>query len=112
MDEPAAKTGDRSLLHMKRTSRAPAVNEVTIFDKLIQSADHAFSPKAARYIIALGFSPEQETRMRELLAKAQQGILTVAEDAEMQSYERVGHLLGIWKSKARKLLKRARSRSR
>lgn len=50
--------------------------------------------------------------MRELLAKAQQGILTAAEDAEMQSYERVGHLLSIWKSKARKSLKRARGRSR
>jgi phage gp29-like protein len=43
--------------------------------------------------------------MRELLAKAKKGTLTANEEVEMDNYERVGHMLSLMKSKARRSLK-------
>ncbi len=43
--------------------------------------------------------------MRELLAKAKEGTLTANEEVEMDNYERVGHMLSLMKSKARRSLK-------
>ena len=40
--------------------------------------------------------------MHELAEKARAGTLTVEEHVEMDNYERVGHLLSLMKSKARK----------
>jgi len=89
-----------------------AENEVTIFARLIESAREPLAPPAARYILALEFQPEERERMHELALKAQDGTLTAAEQVEIDAYERVGTLLSIWKSKARKTLKHVRRRSR
>jgi hypothetical protein len=43
--------------------------------------------------------------MRQLSAKAQEGTLTPSEQAEINNYERVGHILSLMKSKARRSLK-------
>jgi hypothetical protein len=43
--------------------------------------------------------------MHELAAKAREGTLTPAEQAEINNYERVGYLLGVLHSKARRSLK-------
>jgi len=40
-----------------------------------------------------------------LLAKAKEGTLTANEEVEMDNYERVGHMLSLMKSKARRSLK-------
>ena len=45
--------------------------------------------------------------MRQLSLKAQEGTLTAPEQAEVESYRRVGYWLGILWSKARLSLKRA-----
>jgi hypothetical protein len=42
--------------------------------------------------------------MRELSAKARDGTLTPAERDEVNNYERVGHLVNILQSKARRSL--------
>lgn len=42
--------------------------------------------------------------MDELSEKAQQGALTAAERVELDSYVRVGNLLGLMQSKARRRL--------
>jgi hypothetical protein len=47
--------------------------------------------------------------MHELAAKAREGTLTPAEQHEAESYERIGHLVALWRSKARKSLKTASS---
>src|SRR5438105_880863 len=83
-------------------------NEVTIFGRLIDSGEGAFPPQAAWYILALNFRPEERTRMHELALKAQEGTLDPQEQVEIESYELVGHLLSIWKSKARQALKHSR----
>ncbi|HEV8062325.1 MAG TPA: hypothetical protein VGP68_20770 [Gemmataceae bacterium] len=87
-------------------------NEVTIFGRLIESGGKALSPQAARYILAIKFQPEERTRMHELAIKAQEGTLSPAEEIEIDSYERVGTLLSIWKTKARKALKQTNRNSR
>jgi hypothetical protein len=43
--------------------------------------------------------------MRELSAKAREGTLSAAEQMEINNYERVGHVLSLMKSKARRSLK-------
>jgi hypothetical protein len=60
---------------------------------------------AARAILALDFNPADKERMRELSAKAREGTLTAEEQVAISNYERVGHLLGIMQSKARRSLK-------
>lgn len=49
--------------------------------------------------------------MRALAAKAREGLLTPEEEIEIDSFERVGHLLSTLKSKARKVLKKTRRHS-
>jgi uncharacterized protein YnzC (UPF0291/DUF896 family) len=60
---------------------------------------------AAKAILELDFKQVDKDRMRELLAKAKKGALSTHEKAEIDSYERVGHLLSQMKSKVRRTLK-------
>ena len=85
---------------------AMANNDVTIFGRLVGSSDAALTRSAARYLLALDFRPQDRQRMHELARKAQEGTLTPEEEIEIDSYERVGHLLSIWKSKARRALRK------
>ena len=79
--------------------------EVAIFTRLFQPENADLSPEAARSFLALEFTEEDRQRMHALTLKAQEGILSEAERAEMESYSFVGNVLGILKSKARQSLK-------
>lgn len=80
-------------------------SEAAILDRIIQPGKPTFSPAAAGDILALDFDQADKERMRELLAKAQEGTLTPDEQAAMNNYELVGHLINILQSKARRSLK-------
>jgi hypothetical protein len=80
-------------------------SEVAIFGRVLQPDQPTLPAAAARAILALGFAPADQERMQELSAKAQQGKLTAAEQEEIDNYERVGHILSLMKSKARRSLK-------
>jgi hypothetical protein len=67
------------------------------------------SPEVARHILEIDFAPKDRDRMNELAAKARKGTLTPAEDEELTGYIHVGHLLGIFQSKARQALKNQRN---
>jgi hypothetical protein len=58
-----------------------------------------------RAILELDFKKADKDRMRALLAKAKKGTLTAKEKVEIDKYERVGHMLSLMKSKARRSLK-------
>lgn len=60
--------------------------------------------KTARDILAIDFDQTDKDRMRVLSAKARAGTLSAEEDAEAGKYERLGHLLNIMQSKARRSL--------
>lgn len=82
-------------------------SEAAIVSRLIKPDRGDFSPEAARELLGLQFGEEDQARMRELSLKAQEGTLTVSEQAEVENYRRVGYWLGILWSKARLSLKRA-----
>ena len=74
----------------------------------IGKPDHSdFSPNAAREILSIQLSAEDQRHMRELSLKAQEGTLTPTEQDEVESYRRVGYWLGILWSRARLSLKHA-----
>ena len=70
----------------------------------------ALTAPVARHVLKLGFSPDDKSRMRELAERNREGTLTDAEREELDDFVKVGDLLAILQSKARKLLKRTPSR--
>ena len=76
---------------------------------LRQHADidpESLSPGTARKLLELSFSRPQQERVALLSEKAQEGTLTPAEQEELDEYIRVGTLLSILQSKARRTLRR------
>jgi hypothetical protein len=82
-------------------------SEVAILGRVLEPEKPTLTPEAARAILDLGFTQADKDRMRQLSAKAREGALTIDEQSEINNYERVGHLLNMMKSKARRSLKQA-----
>jgi hypothetical protein len=80
-------------------------SESAILGRVFEPDRAGLSAAAARAILALGFSREDQDRMRHLLAKAKEETLSSEEQAEINNYERVGHIISMMKSKARQSLK-------
>jgi hypothetical protein len=78
-----------------------ATNEVAILGRVFEADEPSFSPEVARCILEFRFREEDRKRMHELSAKAREGSLTPDEQAEIESYEKAGHILSLMKSKAR-----------
>jgi hypothetical protein len=81
-------------------------HEAAILTRLGGLDAPALPVAAAEAILTLAFSPADQDRMHELAAKARAGTLTADEQAEVEAYSRVGSLLGVLKSRARRALKR------
>jgi hypothetical protein len=79
-------------------------SDVAVLSRLIEPERGSLPTEVARYILGLDFRQTDHDRMHALAAKAREGTLTPLEQDEMESYERVGHLLALLKSKARKSL--------
>jgi hypothetical protein len=90
---------------MKTASLAPKT-EAEIWLRILHP-DEDLPPRVARAILGLSFPKTDIGRMHELSAKARAGTLTPEEDAEMDSFERVGSILSTLKSKARQVLRRS-----
>ena len=80
-------------------------SEAAILSRLIEPAAESLPPEVARYLLSLEFSRLDHDRMQLLAARAREGTLTPAERDETERYERIGHLVALLKSKARKSLK-------
>ena len=80
-------------------------SEVAIFSRILEPDQATLSAAAAGFILELGFSHVDKDRMRHLSAKAREGTLSPDEQDEINNYERVGHILSLMKSKARRSLK-------
>lgn len=80
--------------------------EAAILGRIAGSDQLPWSAATAKGILTLEFDPSDRDRMHGLAAKARQGELTPDEQADVEAYSRVGSLLGILKSKARRSLKR------
>jgi hypothetical protein len=86
-------------------------NDLAIMDRVVAPDQPDLSPDVARGFLRLSFRDEDRRRMNELAEKAGLGTVTSEEQAELDSYERVGHLLSVLKSKARRSLHDAKPRS-
>jgi hypothetical protein len=63
----------------------------------------------ASYVLTLGFTEEDQARMKDLAERNQDGALSPEEEEELRNYVRAGHLLALLHSKARQALKRSRA---
>jgi hypothetical protein len=81
--------------------------ENAIWGRLIGPEKPKLCPETARFVLDLEFPEEDKARMHELAAKARAGTLNAEEQQEIETYSRVGSILGIMKSKARMTLKKA-----
>jgi hypothetical protein len=80
-------------------------SEAAIFGRILEPSKATLSAAAARANLDLAFSQADQDRMRQLSAKAREGTLSPDEQTEINNYERVGHILSLMKSKARRSLK-------
>ncbi len=80
-------------------------SEAAIFSRVLEPEKPMLSDDAARSILALDFAPADRERMNALAAKARAGALSPAEDEELENFLRVGDLLAIMQSKARRTLR-------
>lgn len=83
--------------------------ESAIFERVLLRNDIQLPAEAARYFLSMGFNDDDRKRMRELAAKARSGSLTEAEEAEIDGFEHVGHVLAILQSRARRALREKNS---
>jgi hypothetical protein len=81
------------------------MSEVAILSRILEPGKPTLARAVARAILALDLSPADKERMHQLSAKARDGSLTPDEQAAINNFERVGHLLNIMQSKARRSLK-------
>ena len=82
-----------------------STSETAILSRILEPDKPNLSSAAARAILEFDFSQPDKERMHQLSAKAQEGTLSRKEQVELDNFERVGHLLNIMQSKARRSLK-------
>jgi hypothetical protein len=78
--------------------------EVDILSRVVAPDRATFTPELAEVILAMELDPADRDRLRLLSRKVQEGDLTAAEQAELESYRRVGYFLDLIRSKARRSL--------
>ncbi len=81
--------------------------EGDIWNRVLEPGNGTISQASAKEILALDFPKADKARMHELAAKARAGTLSRTDEMEIDIYGRVGSVLSIWKSKARKSLKKS-----
>jgi hypothetical protein len=82
-------------------------SEMAILRRIVDPEQPFLSAEAARVLLRLDFNADDRTRMNQLAAKNRSGKLTPSEEQELNSYIRVGQMLGILQSKARRSLRAA-----
>jgi len=76
-------------------------NMFSILQRLIDPEQGNLSPAAAEAVLQIRFADSDQSRVSELAAKSNEGLLTPAEAEEYDGYIAAADLLSLWKSKAR-----------
>jgi hypothetical protein len=79
-------------------------SEITIFARLLENGSGRLTEDLAHYFLHIGFNERDKARMHELAVRNQEDALTPAEREELIAFGKVGDLLSILKSKARRTL--------
>ena len=75
--------------------------------EVLSRLEVTLTPEGARDLLNIRFSERDQIRMMELLDKGNRGVRTPEETAEANEFERVGHLISMLKSTARRTLKQS-----
>jgi hypothetical protein len=78
--------------------------EAAILERLLEPGEATLSLDAARYVLALTFPPRDRERIDTLESKAQAGVLTPADQAELENYRHICQVLARVQQKARAAL--------
>lgn len=89
-------------------STMPETSEMAILRRIVDPGQPFLSAEAAQAILRLDFHADDLMRMNQLAQKNRAGQLTAPEEQELNGYIRVGQILGILQSKARRSLSVAR----
>lgn len=81
-----------------------------IFARLWEGATGTLSIPVARHVLKLEFGADDKARIQLLLARNREGSITDAERDELDNFVRIGDLMAILQSKARRLLKQTAAR--
>lgn len=86
---------------------APAATEAAIWERVIHP-EGQITRDVARHILQLGFSESEQRRIKELAARNRARTVTPEEETELDNFCRVGSMLSILQSRARRVLKSRR----
>lgn len=94
------------------TAKRPEMSSgaAAIFARMWEG-ERGLTGPVARHILKLTFRESEQARIHELSQRNQNGKLTQQELDELDDYIKVGDLLAILQSKARKFLKQSSARS-
>jgi hypothetical protein len=93
-----------------KADSARSIQSAAVWERMIELTGE-LSPSAARSLLRLRFSPADHAKMEELSAKARAGTLSAQEEATLDTFERLGCLLDILHSKARRARKKRKTAS-
>jgi hypothetical protein len=85
--------------------------EAEIWNRTIQPEEGNLSTEAAQALLGLKLAPSDIARVNELSERARDGILTSAEQRQLDTYLNVGRALELLKAKARLSLRHKTSRA-
>jgi len=80
-------------------------DDAAILGRLLANGKGRLSVSMARHLLRLRFSKEDMERMNDLAQRKQEGQLSPSEREELGSYVKVGHVLAILQSEARRALR-------
>ena len=89
-------------------ARTSQTSEAAIFSRVWEAEQNPLSATLARHVLKLRFSTADQDRMHELAAKNQASELTPPEADELDNFLRVGDLVELLQSKARRRLNKSR----
>jgi hypothetical protein len=81
-------------------------SEVAILARVLTNEKGELPAEMARYFLALDFSDTDKASMHDLAMRNQEGALSASEKEELLAYAKVGTVLSILKSKARRTLRK------
>jgi len=89
---------------MSSTTVQTGEKEVSILAEILGNGRGQLSHEIARYILDLGFSDDEKSRMHDLAVRNQNDALSPTEKEELFAFGKAGDILAILKSKARRTL--------
>ena len=90
---------------LKADTKHTSPSEVAILARVLGNERGRLPAAMARYLLDLGFSDADKSRMHDLAVRNQDGTLSSAEEEELFAYAKAGTMLSILKSKARRDLR-------